>query len=197
MHIYISIAKLYNCEIFRILEPNLHTSLRRTLLGMMIIIKCGWCESSMTMMLITQQITKEHSIDRDSASESSIVHHSGYSNISVKLEWMFLVVKQEFRNLSCVVKAVLWVVVVFVDPASCYSTSTSSSRPISLWQRRIERGAIDDETTTIKRPNKEYKRLDEWLSVHYHEEYESVNSSRGKQVIYEGKKKNVFSERTL
>jgi hypothetical protein len=111
---------------------------------------------------------------------------------------MFLLVKQEFSNLSCVEKVVLWVVVVFVVPASCYSTSTSSSRPISLWQRRIERGAIDDETTTIKRANKEYKRLDEWLkSVHHHDDYESENSSRGKQVIYKGKKKNVFSDRTL
>ena len=97
---------------------------------------------------------------------------------------MFLLVKQEFSNLSCVEKAVLWVAVVFVVPASCYSTS--SSRPISLWQRRIERGAIDDETTTINRANK----VDEWLkSVHHYEDYESENSSRGKQAIYEGMKK--------
>jgi hypothetical protein len=32
------------------------------------------------------QITKDHSNDRDSVSESSIVYHSSYSNRNVKLE---------------------------------------------------------------------------------------------------------------
>ena len=72
---------------------------------------------------------------------------------------MFLVVKQEFRNLTCFKMQVF---VVFVDTASCflllYFYFLLSTCFVA--QRRIERGAINDETTTIKRANKEYRLVD-------------------------------------
>ncbi len=67
---------------------------------------------------------------------------------------MFLVVKQEFRNLSCLTTHV---VVVFVDTSSCFLLLYFYFllQTCFVVQRRIERGAINDETTTIKRANKE------------------------------------------
>ena len=147
--------------------------------------------------IFAPQITKDHSNDRDSASESSIIPRSSYSNRNVKLEWMFLVVKQEFRKISCLKtiegrRCVCWhcfllsATLLLLPPLDLFCCATKDrTRSNQRW---------NDNNQTSKQGIKTSRRVDERVCIM--KSKSQWISSRWKQAIYKGKKKNVFSERT-